>query len=70
MFSMCVTKVRTEQFKCSMSRRKLWDDGEGPHKAWSLVSIGNHRKPGQCVGPAPTAPGLSCVLWGFLSSRY
>lgn len=53
-----------------MSRRKLWDDGEGPHKDWSLVSIGNHRKPGQCVGPAPSASGFSYELWGFLSRLY
>ncbi|XP_059246268.1 interleukin-17 receptor E isoform X4 [Mustela nigripes] len=44
-----------------MSRRKLWDDGQGPHKAWSLVSIGNHRKPGLA---APTCPaGARTVCW-------
>ncbi|VTJ57677.1 Hypothetical predicted protein [Marmota monax] len=28
-----------------MRGRKLWDDGEGPHKDWSLVSLFLHRKP-------------------------
>lgn len=33
-------------------------------------STGNHRKSGQCVGPAPSTPGLSYELWGFLSRLY